>query len=141
MEKRIVIQAANASRYVESGVTSHVLANVTETLDSLSCVRSYGVVDWFGRNFCRLTDASMRAFQAYTCCYRLSRFLCSLFGFVVVTATLVFALVKWDHSSVLDPSSVGLALSASLSVIASFFVVLTTSPGCSAVFWCPSSCN
>lgn len=109
-----MIQAAIASRFLESGVTSHLLSNVTETLESLSSVRSYGVVDWFCRNFCRLTDASVRAFQSYTCCYRLARFICSLFGFVIVMVTLVFVFTPKDAG--LDSSSVGLALSSSLAV-------------------------
>ncbi|KAM7294807.1 hypothetical protein ISCGN_024312 [Ixodes scapularis] len=110
--QRLIIKAANEVRFVDGAYTSRVLQHVTETVDSLSSIRSYGVVERFCSHFCRLTDSNMVPFNGFICCYRVSRFLASAVSFTVVFATLIFAVVMATGGA----SSVGLALSSSLSI-------------------------
>ncbi|KAG0414978.1 hypothetical protein HPB47_007859 [Ixodes persulcatus] len=109
---RLIIKAANDVRFVDGAYTSRVLQHVTETVDSLSTIRSYGVVERFCSHFCRLTDSNMVPFNGFICCYRISRFLASAVSFTIVFATLIFAVVMATGGA----SSVGLALSSSLSI-------------------------
>ncbi|CAN8026121.1 unnamed protein product, partial [Ixodes persulcatus] len=109
---RIIIRASNEVRFVEGAYTSRLLQHVTEAVDSLSSIRSYGMVERFCSHFCRLVDANMVPYNAYVGCYRISRALVSAVGFVIVFATLIFTVVTATSGA----SSVGLALSSSLSV-------------------------
>lgn len=109
--------ASHSTRFFESVLTSRVLQHVSETLESLSSVRAYGVVDRFTNHFSRLADSNMRAFVAFQTCYRFVRALSGATGLAIMVATLVFAvLVPAASEEGANPSSVGLALSASLSV-------------------------
>ncbi|CAN8006549.1 unnamed protein product, partial [Ixodes pacificus] len=108
----LIIRATNRARFVEGALMSRVLQHVTETMDSLSSVRSYDMVERFCGYFCRLADSSMLAYNAWMCCSRVSRALVGIVGFAIVLATLVVAVV----STTSDASSVGLALTSSLSV-------------------------
>ncbi|CAN8026126.1 unnamed protein product [Ixodes persulcatus] len=90
---------------------SRVLQHVTETVDSLSSVRSYDMVERFCGYFCRLADSSMLAYNAWMCCSRVSRALVGAVGFAIVLATLVVSVVSTTN----DASRVGLALTSSLS--------------------------
>ncbi|KAH9364473.1 hypothetical protein HPB48_021865 [Haemaphysalis longicornis] len=63
---------------------SRLLQHVTETVDALSSVRTYGVADRFRRHFCRLTDDVTRGYSCFLVSYSFTRALTSTAGFVVV---------------------------------------------------------
>ncbi|KAM7294635.1 multidrug resistance-associated protein 1 [Ixodes scapularis] len=108
----LIIRSTNRARFMEGALMSRVLQHVTETMDSLSSVRSYDMVERFCGYFCRLTDSSMLAYNAWMCCSRVSRALVGIVGFAIVLTTLVVAVVSTTN----DASSVGLALTSSLSI-------------------------
>ncbi|CAN7980426.1 unnamed protein product, partial [Ixodes pacificus] len=108
---RLIVRGANEARFVEGASSSRVLQHVTETVDSLSTIRSYGMVERFCGCFCRLVDANMVARNAFVCCLRVGRALVGAVGFAVVFSTLLMALFTADSGA----SGVGLALSSSLS--------------------------
>ncbi|CAN8001617.1 unnamed protein product, partial [Ixodes hexagonus] len=108
----VIIRASNEVRFVDGARMSAVLQHVTETVDSLSSIRSYGMVERFCEHFYRLADDNMVPFNAFICCYRVSRALASVCGFVIVFSTLVSAALNASAGA----SSVGLALSSSLSI-------------------------
>ncbi|CAN8006409.1 unnamed protein product, partial [Ixodes pacificus] len=114
---RLVVRASNEVRFVEGAYTSRLLQHVTEAVDSLSSIRSYGMVERFCSHFCRLVDANMVPYNAYVGCYRISRALVSAVGFVIVFATLIFTVVTATSGA----SSVGLALSSSLLITMASF--------------------
>ncbi|CAN8026077.1 unnamed protein product, partial [Ixodes persulcatus] len=109
--QRLIIRAANEARFVEGASSSRVLQHVTETVDSLSTIRSYGMLERFCGCFFRLVDANMVPYNAFVCCLRVGRTLVGAVGFGVVFATLLMAL----FTATGGPSGVGLALSSSLS--------------------------
>ncbi|XP_037273101.2 ATP-binding cassette sub-family C member 3-like [Rhipicephalus microplus] len=111
------IQASNAGRYLESRHVSRMLQHVTETRDSLSTVRCLGAVPRFRRHYERLSDLGLRAFSTFSMCFRFSRFAAGSCGLLVVLAALALsvALAGRDASPEAS-SSVGLALSSSLSI-------------------------
>ncbi|CAN8006437.1 unnamed protein product, partial [Ixodes pacificus] len=114
---RIAVRASNSLRFLESTYVSRLLQHVTETVDSLSTVRSYGVVDRFCRHFYRLTDEGMRVVYGFTACFRMTRTMASLLGFVVVLTTLIMTTAfSSEADDVARASSVGLALSSSVAV-------------------------
>ncbi|XP_049527650.1 ATP-binding cassette sub-family C member 3 [Dermacentor silvarum] len=114
----IVAKASNAARRLESVQVSRLLHHVAETRDTLSVVRSYGVEDRFCAHCYRLVDAAMTALLTLVDCLRCSRFLGGLCGFVVILASVVFAILPPGRSQnvAADASSVGLALSSSMGV-------------------------
>ncbi|KAL1420372.1 hypothetical protein MTO96_024205 [Rhipicephalus appendiculatus] len=111
----LAVKASHCARFFESVATSRLLQHVTETVDALSSVRTYGVADRFRSHFCRLTDESMRGFSGFGTAYRFTRTVTSTAGFVVVVCTLLASTVFAGPDG-LDPSSVGLALSSATSV-------------------------
>ncbi|KAG0414969.1 hypothetical protein HPB47_007850 [Ixodes persulcatus] len=110
--QHLIIRATNRARFMEGALMSRVLQHVTETVDSLSSVRSYDMVERFCGYFCRLADSSMLAYNAWMCCSRVSRALVGAVGFAIVLATLVVSVVSTTN----DASRVGLALTSSLSI-------------------------
>ncbi|KAL3227518.1 hypothetical protein MRX96_004216 [Rhipicephalus microplus] len=86
---------------------------MTETLESLSSVRAYGVVDRFQRHFARLSDVCLRSYASYGAAYRFTRSLTAVGGFAVVLSSLLLSILG---SAPTDPSSLGLALSSATSV-------------------------
>lgn len=127
------MQASNAARYLESRQLARLLQHVTETRDSLSTVRCLGAVARFRRHYERLTNQSVRAFTAFTMSFRFTRFMSGACGLVVVLAALVYvACMRLEEGQ--DPgSTIGLALSSSLSIpimimslCLSLFIVLQT---------------
>ncbi|KAM7294987.1 hypothetical protein ISCGN_024492 [Ixodes scapularis] len=114
---KVAVRASHAARMAESVRTSRLLQHVTETLESLSSIRAYGMVERFCGHFFRLADASMRAFSAFALCYRFIRLSSALAGLAVVTAALFFAvLLPACAGKTVEASSIGLALSTALSV-------------------------
>ncbi|CAN8031240.1 unnamed protein product, partial [Ixodes persulcatus] len=109
----VVLRAANAARYVETSRMSRVLQHVTESVESLSILRSYGVVERFCSHFCRLTDFHLEAYATYCACYRLTRTLGNVFGLTIVLTSIMTTLWRSYGAS---SSEFGLALSVSLSV-------------------------
>ncbi|KAH8031653.1 hypothetical protein HPB51_019667 [Rhipicephalus microplus] len=107
------VSRSHSSRYVDSVGLSKLLQHMTETLESLSSVRAYGVVDRFRRHFFRLSDVSLRGFSSYCACYRFTRSLMAVGGFAVVVFSLLLSTVG---STASDPSSLGLVLSSATSV-------------------------
>ncbi|KAG0426250.1 hypothetical protein HPB47_026637 [Ixodes persulcatus] len=114
---KVAVRASHAARMAESVRTSRLLQHVTETLESLSSIRAYGMVERFCGHFFRLADANMRAFSAFALCYRFIRLSSALAGLAVVTAALFFAVLlpAWAGKTV-EASSIGLALSTALSI-------------------------
>ncbi|EEC11487.1 hypothetical protein IscW_ISCW020353 [Ixodes scapularis] len=110
--KHLIIRASNSARFVEGAFMSRVLQHATETVDSLSSVRSYEMVERFCSHFCRLAEWGMLPYNAWMCCFRVSRALVSAVGFAIVLATFILAVVNTTN----EASSVGLALSSSLSI-------------------------
>nr|XP_037272775.1 canalicular multispecific organic anion transporter 2-like [Rhipicephalus microplus] len=109
------VKASHRCRYFESLALSRLLQHVTETVDALSSVRTYGVVDRFARHFFRLTDAVMRGYICFGATYGFVRMLTSAAGFVVVVCTLLTTVVFAGPGGP-DPASLGLALSAATSI-------------------------
>ncbi|KAK8785138.1 hypothetical protein V5799_008497 [Amblyomma americanum] len=109
-------KACNAARRLESVQASHLLQHVAETRDTLSVLRSYGVEERFCRHSYRLVDAAARALLTLTNGLRNVRFLGGLCGFLVVMASVVFAVILPGQSQEVanNGSAVGLALSASV---------------------------
>ncbi|XP_042142943.1 ATP-binding cassette sub-family C member 3, partial [Ixodes scapularis] len=113
----ITVRASNSIRFKESTHVSKVLQHTTETIESLSTIRAYGAVERFCKHFCRLTDGNMRMTYGFMGCFRLTKVLTSLLGFVIVLATLISAaLLPAEEDGVSKSSSVGLALSSSLAI-------------------------
>ncbi|XP_049513289.1 LOW QUALITY PROTEIN: ATP-binding cassette sub-family C member 3-like [Dermacentor silvarum] len=108
----LAFSASNSSRYFESVSTSKLLQHMTETLEALSSVRAYGVLDRFRRHFFRLEDTCVRGHSSFCACYRFTRSLTAAGGFVVVLAAMLFNTVG---TATPDPSSLGLALSSATS--------------------------
>ncbi|XP_065303398.2 ATP-binding cassette sub-family C member 2-like [Dermacentor albipictus] len=111
----LAVKASHCARFFESVAISRMLQHVTETVDALSSVRTYGVADRFRRHFCRLTDETMRGYSSFGTAYRFTRTLTSTSGFVVVVCTLLANTVFAGPDGP-DPSSLGLALSSATSV-------------------------
>ncbi|KAH9364178.1 hypothetical protein HPB48_021999 [Haemaphysalis longicornis] len=133
--KNLAVQVANWSRFAEGLAVSRLLQHVTETVDALSSLRAFGVVRRFQRHFYCLTDATMRGYSLFAMCFTMARLLASGAAFLVVIATLV-ANTTFSPSGEPDPSGLGLALSAAISVPISLmslcvtlFVVLQTVVG------------
>ncbi|CAN8026122.1 unnamed protein product, partial [Ixodes persulcatus] len=115
MGMALAVKASNSVRFEESALVSKVLQHATETIESLSTIRAYGAVQRFCKHFCRLTDSNMRMNYGYLACFRLSKVLTSVLGFVIVLATLISAtLLSSEGES--KSSSVGLTLSSSLAI-------------------------
>ncbi|KAM7294647.1 ATP-binding cassette sub-family C member 3 [Ixodes scapularis] len=111
----LAIKASNCVRFEESAQVSKVLQHATETIESLSTIRAYGAVQRFCKHFCRLTDSNMRMNYGYLACFRVSKVLTSLLGFVIVLATLISA-TRLPSEGDSKSSSVGLTLSSSLAI-------------------------
>ncbi|XP_070378170.1 ATP-binding cassette sub-family C member 3-like [Dermacentor albipictus] len=114
----ILAKASNMARRFESVHVARLLQHVAETRDTLSVIRSYGVEDRFGAHCYRLVDAAMTALQTLVDCLRCCRFLGGLCGFVVILASVVFAILPPGRiqNVAADGSSVGLVLSSSMGV-------------------------
>ncbi|XP_040360332.2 ATP-binding cassette sub-family C member 3-like [Ixodes scapularis] len=104
------------ARFLESTRFSRTLQHVTESMESLSSLRSYGVVERFCNHFCHLTDYHLEGYATFSAYYRLSRTLGNLCGFAVVLASILFTLWKPSGGGSASSSGLGLALSASLSI-------------------------
>ncbi|XP_049513420.1 LOW QUALITY PROTEIN: ATP-binding cassette sub-family C member 2 [Dermacentor silvarum] len=109
----MALTASQSSRFYESVSNSKLLQHMTETLEALSSVRAYGVLDRFRRHFFRLDDMCLRGYSSYCACYRFTRSLMAAGGFVVVLAAMLFNTVG---TATPDPSSLGLALSSATSI-------------------------
>ncbi|CAN8001473.1 unnamed protein product, partial [Ixodes hexagonus] len=108
----VAVRAARPARFLESVHTSRMMSHVTETIDSLSSIRAYGVLERFSYHFCRLVDANMRAYWAFCSLYRYVRLVSFFCGFLTVLCTMMFAVLLIRDDSTPDPSAVGLAISA-----------------------------
>ncbi|KAH9359764.1 hypothetical protein HPB48_006183 [Haemaphysalis longicornis] len=87
---------------------------MTETLESLTGVRAYGVAERFGHHFFRLVDTCIQGYAGYCDSYRFTRALTATGGFLILLSALLLNTAFVDQP---DPSSLGLALSAATSVI------------------------
>ncbi|XP_049519230.1 ATP-binding cassette sub-family C member 3-like [Dermacentor silvarum] len=109
----LATRASHTSRFFESVATSRLFQHMTETLDALSSVRAYGVVERFRCHFYRLTDTVIRGYSAYCGCYRFTRTISATGAFMVLLAALLLSIIG---SAPPDPSSLGLTMSAAASV-------------------------
>ncbi|KAG0438600.1 hypothetical protein HPB47_016945, partial [Ixodes persulcatus] len=114
---RLSLKASHAPKFLEAIHTSRLLSHVTETMDALSSIRAYGVLDRFCAHFCRLVDSNMRAYWVFCMFYRFVRLGTSLFGVIIVLSTMLFAVLLQPQGAEPDPSTVGLTLSAASSIL------------------------
>ncbi|CAN8025494.1 unnamed protein product [Ixodes persulcatus] len=114
----VAVRISHGSRFLESVRSSRMLQHLTETMDCLSTVRVFDVVDRFCSHFCRLTDWNLRAYWTFGCCYRFVRLTSSAVVLVVVLVTAVFMVffAPSDGYGDTDAGSMGLALSAVLTI-------------------------
>ncbi|CAN7974829.1 unnamed protein product, partial [Ixodes persulcatus] len=121
---RITVRASHTSRFFESVATSRVLSHVTESMDAMSSIRAYGVVERFCDHFARLADVNMRGYLTYCMCFRFLRAIAALCGLAVVLCTLLLCVVG---VGTLDSSSVGLSLSAASTIPMSLMYICVSS--------------
>ncbi|KAH6923117.1 hypothetical protein HPB50_022964 [Hyalomma asiaticum] len=115
----LLVRAVNATRFIQSAHFSRLLQHVTETVDSLTMVRVFGMTQRFYERFCRLADQNLRVSLASVTCSRLARtFAMGCSQFMVLT-TLVFTVAIGgdvnEYEDTSRSSSIGLALNSSLS--------------------------
>ncbi|XP_077538531.1 ATP-binding cassette sub-family C member 2-like isoform X2 [Haemaphysalis longicornis] len=106
-------RASHISRFYDRTASSRLFQHMTETLDALSSVRAYGVVQRFRSHFFRLSDTCLRGYGAFCTCYLFTHAISATGAFVVVMSTL---LVNTTGSSLPSASSLGVALSSATSV-------------------------
>ncbi|CAN8009012.1 unnamed protein product [Ixodes pacificus] len=92
----LILRATNVARFLESTRFSWTLQHVTESTESMSSLRSYGVVERFCNHFCHLTDYHLEGYATFCAYYRFSRTLGNLCGFAIVLASILFML--WNPS-------------------------------------------
>ncbi|CAN7974906.1 unnamed protein product, partial [Ixodes persulcatus] len=109
--------SSQAPKFLEAIHTSRMLSHLTETMEALSSIRAYGVLDRFCAHFCRLVDTNSRAYWAFCMYYRVVRVGSCLCGFIVILATMLFTVLLPPWGVHPDPSSVGLTLSAASSIL------------------------
>ncbi|CAN8005576.1 unnamed protein product, partial [Ixodes pacificus] len=109
---RLAGRASKLPKLRESLHTSRLLSHVTETMDSLSSIRAYGVLERFSYHLCRLVDDVVRANWTFVSLYRYVRLAAVFCGFVTLLCTVLFAVLLLPEDSVVDPSTIGLSLSA-----------------------------
>uniref|UniRef100_A0A147BTH7 Putative abc transporter n=1 Tax=Ixodes ricinus TaxID=34613 RepID=A0A147BTH7_IXORI len=114
----VAVKISHGCRFLESVRTSRMLQHLTETMDCLSTVRAFGVVERFCAHFCRLTDWNLRAYWTFGCCYRFVRLVSSAVVLVVVLVTAAYMVffAPTDVYGDADDGSMGLALSAVLTI-------------------------
>ncbi|XP_070397467.1 ATP-binding cassette sub-family C member 2-like [Dermacentor albipictus] len=112
----VLTRAVNATRYIRSAHFSRVLQHVTETVDSLTIVRVFGMTERFYERFCRLADQNLRVSLASVTCSRLTRTFAVACSQVIVLSALIFTVVGVDPRDVLRSSSIGLSLNSSLLI-------------------------
>ncbi|EEC16006.1 ABC transporter, putative, partial [Ixodes scapularis] len=66
----LILRAANMTRFLETTRFSRTLQHVTESMKSLSTLRSYGVVERFCNHFCHLTDYHLKPYATFCAYYR-----------------------------------------------------------------------
>lgn len=106
----------NIARMREAAHRSILLSQVTETMESLSTIWAYGVVDRFLRHFCREADASVRAYATFNTCYRFIRLVSAVCGFAIVLVALFSMIIGVREGSMSNPGDIGLILTAASSV-------------------------
>ncbi|XP_049513140.1 ATP-binding cassette sub-family C member 2-like isoform X2 [Dermacentor silvarum] len=112
----VLTRAVNATRYIRSAHFSRVLQHVTETVDSLTIVRVFGMTERFYARFCRLADQNLRVSLASVTCGRLTRTFAVACSQVIVLCTLLFSVIGMNPDDVSSSSSIGLSLNSSLSI-------------------------
>ncbi|KAK8756592.1 hypothetical protein V5799_000706 [Amblyomma americanum] len=110
----ILTRAANAARFLRTTLFSKLLQHATESIESLSLVRTFGANERCYARFCRLANQNARATSAWLACNRTLRMFTTTCGLLIVLTTL--GSVVGDSSAPPDGSAIGLALSSSLSV-------------------------
>ncbi|KAM7294491.1 ATP-binding cassette sub-family C member 2 [Ixodes scapularis] len=109
---RLAVRASHPPKFREAVHTSRILSHVTETMDSLSSIRAYGVLDRFSYHFCRLVDVNIRAYSAFCGLFRYVRLVTFLCGLVTMVCTMLFAVLPDPEDSQPDPSILGITISA-----------------------------
>ncbi|KAK8781743.1 hypothetical protein V5799_016917 [Amblyomma americanum] len=114
----VLTGAVNATRFVRSAHFSRVLQHVTETIESLTIVRVFGMTERFYQRFCRLADQNLRVSLASVMCSRLTRTFAVGCSQTIVLATLIFTVVVGadETRDASRSSSIGLTLNSSLSI-------------------------
>lgn len=116
----LLTRAVNATRFIRSAHFSRLLQHVTETVDSLTIVRVFGMTERFYERFCRLADQNLRVSLASVTCSRLTRTFAMACSQTMVLATLVFTVAIGgggnEYEDTQRSSSIGLALNSSLAV-------------------------
>ncbi|XP_037579962.2 uncharacterized protein LOC119462766 [Dermacentor silvarum] len=112
---RYGLHAVIVGRFYESTRLSRVLQHLAETLESLSSIRAFGVVENFCAVFRRLMNEYLRGFLLFILCYAFIRFLVTLSAQTVVIATAVIVVVPAQGDAA-SASTVGLSLLSSLTV-------------------------
>lgn len=109
------MKASNCCRLREGVRVSRLVSHLTETVDSLSTIRAYGMVDRFCRHCFRLADACIQAQLTYGDCYRIVKMAAAACGATVVLAVLLLSVLSIPSGDSLSLSQIGLALSAASS--------------------------
>ncbi|XP_037557861.1 ATP-binding cassette sub-family C member 4-like, partial [Dermacentor silvarum] len=116
----LLTRAVNATRFIRSAHFSRLLQHVTETVDSLTIVRVFGMTERFYERFCRLADQNLRVSLASVTCSRLTRTFAMACSQTMVLATLVFTVAIGgggnEYEDTQRSSSIGLALNSSLAI-------------------------
>ncbi|KAL1416971.1 hypothetical protein MTO96_027269 [Rhipicephalus appendiculatus] len=117
----LLTRAVNATRFIRSAHFSRLLQHATETIDSLTIVRVFGMTQRFYERMCRLADQNLRVSLASVTCSRLTRTFAMACSQTMVLATLVFTVaigggVIDEYEDTSRSSSIGLALNSSLAV-------------------------
>lgn len=117
----ILTRAVNATRFIRSAEFSRVLQHVTETVESLTIVRVFGMTQRFYSRFCNLADRAMRFSLASAGCQRLTRtFAAACSQFVVLVALISIVAVGGgaidEQGDASRSSSIGMALNAALAI-------------------------
>ncbi|XP_077545387.1 ATP-binding cassette sub-family C member 2-like isoform X2 [Haemaphysalis longicornis] len=126
----MLTHAVNVMRFIRSSQFSRVLHHATETVESLTTIRVFGMTQRFYGRFCRLADETLRASLASVTCQRLTRAFTIGCSQTVVFATLVFTVVfsgsNDEGTGVAQSSSIGLALNSSLGIPLTMVMVCVT---------------
>lgn len=109
-------KAASVFNSFESAMLARLVSHASETSDSLSSIRAYGVADRFCQRCFLLRKDITRANSGFDSCYRLVRNSAGASGFLVVLGTIVVGVLLHPPDKIPSPSTIGLVLSAATSV-------------------------
>ncbi|KAH6928883.1 hypothetical protein HPB50_020691 [Hyalomma asiaticum] len=113
--ERYCLGAAIVGRFYESASLSRVMQHLAETLECLSSIRTFGVVEAFCALYRRLLNRYLEGYHLFTVCYGFSRFLITVGAQIVVLVT-AFIVVFAAQGAAVTTASVGVSLLSSFTV-------------------------